>query len=82
MSNLGEKGLTARKLLKWIANEQYRGKKVTLAGLRQWAEKEATSDILTNSLYLLYERFLIVNHDPKRGNFAVFPSLAEFLQQY
>lgn len=79
LGTLGEEGLTAKELLQWIAGEQYRGKKVSFDRLTQWAQEGERADLLTDSLRLLYERFLIVNHDPKQGNFAVFPSLVEFL---
>ena len=81
LGTLGKEGLAAKELLRWIAGEQYQGKKVTSDRLMQWAKGRERAELLTDSLHLLYERFLIVNHDSKQGNFAVFPSLAEFLQR-
>ncbi len=78
---LGTEGLMARDLLRWVAGEQYRGKKVTFERLAQWARGKQREQMLTDSLRLLYERFLIINHDPTRGNFTIFPSLAEFVQR-
>jgi len=81
LGTLGAEGHLARDLLRWIAKEQYKGKKVTFEHLVQWAQIGKKTDLLTDTLRLLYERFLIVNHDPKRGDFALFPSLVEFVEQ-
>jgi len=81
LGTLGTEGFTAREILRWIASEQYRGKKVTFDRLREWAQERGRADLLADSLRLLHERFLVVNHDPKQGNFAIFPSLVEFLQR-
>lgn len=78
---LGAEGQMARDLLCWVAKEQYKGKKVTFKRLTQWAQAQGKTDLLTDSLRLLYERFLIVNHNPKHGDFALFPSLVEFVEQ-
>lgn len=81
LGSLGAKGQMARDLLQWVATEQYKGKKVTFKRLTQWAQTQGKADLLTDSLHLLYERFLIVNHNPKHGDFALFPSLVEFIEQ-
>jgi len=81
LGTLGREGLMAKELIKWVAGQQYRGKKVTFDRLMRWAQEKEEADLLTGSLHLLYERFLIINHNPKQGNFVVFPSLAEFLQR-
>jgi len=81
LGNLGEKGVTARQLLHVVANEQYKGRKVSLDRLVQWATDNNQTNVLPDALRLLYERFLIINHDPSHGNFAIFPSLSEFLQR-
>lgn len=81
LGTLGMEGSIAIEILQWIAGEQYRGKKVTFDRLREWAQEKGRADLLAGSLRLLHERFLIVNHDPKQGNFAIFPSLVEFLQR-
>lgn len=77
----GGEGQMARDLLRWIAKEQYKGKKVTFKRLTQWSEERGMTDLLTDSLRVLYERFLIINHDPEHGDFALFPSLVDFIQQ-
>ncbi|MDY7080726.1 MAG: AAA family ATPase [Chloroflexota bacterium] len=82
LGSLGTEGLAARELLKFVTGEQYRGKKVTLSRLKQWAQETERYSSFASSLSLLHERFLIVNHDPRHGNFAVFPSLSEFLQRH
>ena len=81
LGSLGTEGQMARDLLRWIATEQYKGKKVTFKRLTEWAQTQGKTDLLTDSLHLLYERFLIVNHNPKHGDFALFPSLVEFIEQ-
>ncbi|MCS7010350.1 MAG: ATP-binding protein, partial [Anaerolineales bacterium] len=81
INSLGVEGQMAREILLWIAKEQYRSRRVTFQRLNQWAETQRKTDLLTNSLSLLYERFLIVNHDPKHGDFALLPSLLEFIDQ-
>lgn len=80
LETMGTEGSTAREILHWIAGEQYRGRKVAFEHLKEWAHEKGRADLLAGSLRLLHERFLIVNHDPKQGNFAIFPSLVEFLQ--
>ncbi len=81
LSTLADDGELARQLLHLIVREQYQGKKVTLEHMAQWAQERRRSDRMSSAVRLLTERFLVVNHDPNRGNFAVFPSLAEFLQK-
>ena len=81
LGSLGTEGRMARDLLRWVAGEQYKGKKVTFRRLTEWAQTQGKTDLLTDSLHLLYERFLIVNHNPKHGDFALFPSLVEFIEQ-
>ncbi|MCI0562713.1 MAG: AAA family ATPase [Nitrososphaera sp.] len=79
LSHQGDAGLLAQHLLGRIANEQYRGQMISLERLISWAQERGEVSSLQEALRLLYERFLVVNHDPERGNFSVFPSLAEFL---
>ena len=81
LNTLADDGELARQLLRLIVREQYQGKKVTLERMVQWAQERRRPDRLSSAIRLLNERFLVVNHDPNRGNFAVFPSLAEFLQK-
>lgn len=75
----GGEGRLAKGALRWVSVEQYRGHRVTYKRLAHWAEKQGQDTLLPGALRLLHERFMIVNHDPKRGNFTVFPSLVEFL---
>lgn len=79
--DLGSPGLLARKLLQRIAIEQFRGSAPTFNILKVWAEQEQQGTLLAEALTLLYERFMIVNHDMEKGHFTVFPSLTEFLKQ-
>lgn len=79
LQDLGNDGVVAQHLLRWVAREQYRGKKVTFNRLRKWSVENEGIQSPQVVLRLLQERFLIVNHDSKRGNFALFPSLVEFL---
>lgn len=81
LQNLGNDGIVAQHLLRWVAREQYRGKKVTFNRLREWAVENEGIQSPQAALRILQERFLIVNHDPRQGNFALFPSLVEFLHK-
>lgn len=79
LGQLGQPGQQARQLLQFVSAEQYRGQTITFDRLAQWA---ASGEMLPQpALTLLHERFLLVNYDVRRGNFAVFPSLTEFLNQ-
>lgn len=73
-------GDTAKKLLKWIGGEQYRGKSITAKKISEWAEGNSLSDSLSASLLLLHERFMVINRDVEKGDYSIFPSLAEFLE--
>lgn len=81
LGGLGQEGSLTKKLLLFVSNEQYKGHKLTFGRIEKWAEGIASPASIQTTLHLLQERFLIVNHDPKEGNFAVFPSLAYFLKQ-
>ncbi len=74
-------GAMGRQLLHWIAAEQYRGQRISLERIVQWGQHQERPEFLAEALRLLHERFLILNQDPAQGNFAVFPSLVEFLQR-
>ena len=80
LGDLDEEGFQAKQLLRFISTEQYRGKKVTFDRIRKWADETGGQVSSQVVLRLLQERFLIVNHDHKQGNLAIFPSLAEFLK--
>lgn len=73
-------GETARRVLRFVSGEQYRGRKITLAMVNEWAVTAGYKDTLLEAMKWLQEQFLIVNHDPVEGSLAVFPSLAEFLK--
>jgi len=80
LDGLGERGRWARRLLYWLAEEQYRGKRITHRRLISWAsENSLEAPALQESLRLLHEMFLIVNYDLEKGNYALFPSLVEYL---
>lgn len=74
-------GDAARKLLKWIAGEQYRGKSITTKKISEWAKENSLSNSLDAALLLLHERFMVINRDIKKGDYSIFPSLAEFLER-
>lgn len=80
LGSLGSDGLLAKHLLMWVAREQYKGEKVTFDRLARWAIDSQGAESPQSALRLLHERFLIVNYDLKKGNFALFPSFVEFLQ--
>jgi hypothetical protein len=77
----GQAGQLGRALLQLMAEEQTSGQSVDSNRLRAWVKERGEMHLLSDALQLLYERFLIVNHDLIRGNFTVFPSLAEFLRR-
>src|SRR5262249_36164174 len=76
---LGINGESGRKLLRWVAGEQRRSRTVSFEKLNKWAAQNVEKD-LEGTLRILFERFLIINSDIKRGRFVVFPSFVEFLQ--
>jgi len=80
LGKLGDSGDFARHILRWVATKQYSGQKVSSTLMQQWASEMGRQHLLTSSLDLLYERFLILNNDFKSGNFSVVPSLTEFLR--
>ncbi len=81
LRNLAEPGLIARELLKWVAEKQNYGDRVDSKRILNWITEREKTGILSQSLNLLYERFLLINQDPQRGNYTVVPSLAAFLQR-
>jgi hypothetical protein len=81
LGDTGYAGKMSQQLLRWVAGEQYRGRKVSVERMVQWGQAQERPEILSEALRLLHERFLIVNHDPERGNFVLFPSLIEFVQK-
>lgn len=81
LGKLGAAGKAAESILVWIASEQDRHRKVTFDRLKQWATENRQMESLPTAIRLLFERFLVVNSDLQRGNFAIFPSLVEFLHK-
>lgn len=79
LSRQNEEGNVAKKLLQWIAIEQYRGHLITSKEVSAWAKSEGSETHLSTALSLLFERFMLINQDPLFGNFSIFPSLFEFL---
>ncbi len=81
LKTLGQTGLLARELLMWLKQAQYSARKITARQLTEWAKGKGQETELNKALTLLHERFLIMNSDPQKGNYAIFPSLSEFLQK-
>jgi hypothetical protein len=79
LQQLGQPGLLAQELLQWLRQEQFSNLRITSKRLYEWAQKKDHENRLNEALILLHERFLIVNSDREKGNYAIFPSLAEFL---
>jgi len=79
LGQMGMQGMMAKNLLHFVKDEQYRGRKITIARIVQWSDENNWKLPANVPLQLLTERFLLVNNDREKGNFAIFPSLAEFL---
>jgi len=81
LGNLGKPGSTARELLRWIAQEQYKGLIITSNILGEWAAAHNLSPYLSDAISILFEMFLITNRDSRLGNFSIYPSLVEFVEE-
>lgn len=79
LQQINQFGLLAQDILLWINQEQNSNRRVTSKRLTEWAQVRGKSDELSTALTLLHERFLIINNDIQKGNYAIFPSLSEFL---
>ncbi len=79
LASAGAPGRCAQDLLRLVAAAQLRGERVDLTYLQQWADRSQSLPLLLGAMTLLYERFLLVNGDQGSGNFALFPSLVEFV---
>lgn len=77
---LGDDGQAARRVLQWIADEQYKGDRVTAKRLAAWCANDGQVINVSLALRMLYERFLINNSDLTLGNYSVQPAVIEFLQ--
>jgi len=81
LGSQNQDGEVAKQLLKWIAQEQYRGQLITSKQILDWAKNYNMEMHLSGALSLLFERFMIINRDPINGNFSIYPSLGEFLSK-
>jgi archaellum biogenesis ATPase FlaH len=81
LSKLGTMGQSAMELLSFVNEQQAMGRTVTHQAIIQWAEKNRLQESVENLIQLLSMRFLLVNHDSLKGNYVIFPSLAEFLNR-
>ncbi len=81
LGDLGPAGLAARRTLIYVAQQQQIGKRVTLNRLQTHLQEVALADQVSQALQLLYHRFLIVNQEMGKGNFVVFPTLAQFIER-
>lgn len=79
LSNLGAVGKTAQRLVAFVAARQMKGKRVGTLELDNWGQKEGVTDSLSQALEELDKRFLVLNRDPAKGNYSIFPSLADFV---
>jgi hypothetical protein len=79
LSQLSTAGLLAQEILLLIYQEQNNNRKITSKSLIDWTQARGRFNDLSDALILLHERFLIINSDNQKGNFSIFPSLAEFL---
>jgi hypothetical protein len=75
----GAPGLLAQQILHWISGEQARGRQVTTERLQQFVVQTGELQLFSPSIRLLQERFLLINQDMNKGNYAIVPSLVEFL---
>lgn len=82
LGTFGPQGILAQELLLWLKQEQFGNRKITAQRLAEWAKAKSQESHLNEVLTLLYERFLIINSDRQNGNYAIFPSLSEFLQMH
>jgi len=64
LGSQNQEGEVAKQLLKWIAQEQYRGQLITSKQILDWAKNYNIERHLSGALSLLFERFMIINRDP------------------
>jgi hypothetical protein len=79
LGSRGRDGEAARHLLEWIARNQYRRQEITSKEIFEWAGSNNQEAHLSAALSLLFEMFLVINRDIQKGNFSIYPSLAEFV---
>jgi len=81
LDSIGRSGVVAQEILRFVSDEQEKGKRITFNRLRIHVEMKRGSEELSASLRVLHERFLIVNQDTAEGNYVVTPVLAQFVWQ-
>jgi hypothetical protein len=81
LDTIAHTGNLARTILEYIHRETHYGDRITYQQLQQVAEELHLSNLLDDALTHLHERFLIINSDQVRGNFSIYPSLANFIQR-
>lgn len=77
----GVLGRCAQAVLHIVAAAQRVGQRTDGAQLLAWAQAAGLGSQLAPALNLLHERFLLVNHDRTNGDFVIFPSFLEFIDQ-
>lgn len=82
LEGLDSVGLLAREILLWINQQQFESRKITYKSLATWAQNRYGELELKKAVDELYSRFLLINRDPNGGNFAIVPSLSEFLSKH
>ena len=76
----GHAGLCACRILGYVANEQGRGKPVTVARLTGWLSDQGLAGAQSEALRMLQERFLLTIRGVGKGYLSVLPSLAQFVR--
>jgi len=77
----GPAGRLAQHLLRVVAVDQARGRRVTSEELRRQARMGGEAALFSEAMRLLAERFLLVDREPRSrlGRFAVVPALRDFI---
>src|SRR5262249_30092060 len=77
----GPAGGLAQHLLRVVAVDQARGRRVTSEELRRQALMGGESALFSEAMRMLAERFLLVDREPRSqlGQFAVVPTLRDFI---
>ncbi len=79
LSAMGEAGHAAQAILRFIGREQYEGRRITERRLIGFIADKSLSGVFVDALRELHQRYMFVNHDPVKGNYAITPALTEFL---
>lgn len=75
----GNSGQLAKQILRFVARYSYEGTRITSATLIDQFTDSSYEGDLQDALRHLYERFLIINNDMKKGDFSITPSLAGYV---